>query len=104
MADFDADHWFKQVQSTPLAEHLMDGEKDELRTLLLNETFKKACNIAFQEATGAATQILGINLTNPEGVSKALQLQGKTLGMTRMLEGLIELAQEETEPLEEEQD
>ena len=86
--------FWDEVQRTSWPE--MAGlEQDQLGALLTSQTFKHALGIVWEEAKGTATSILGINLATPAGISQAAQLQGKALGMTRVIEALLDLVEDE---------
>lgn len=74
----------------------LDGsEREQLGTILTSQAFKHALGIVWEEAKGTSTEMLTINLSSPEGLNQAARLQGKALGMTRVIEALIDLVEDE---------
>jgi len=90
------DKFWEHVQQGPWK--ALDGmEKEQLNTMLTSAVFKHAVGVVWEEAHQAATSMLGFNLATPDGINKAAQMQGKALGMTRVIEGLIDLVEDDEE-------
>lgn len=76
-----------------------DGEK--LKATLEMPAVRKALAVIYRERTGLLAQLLTANLGDPAVAMAAAKVQGVAQGMTRMVEGLVDLALAEEETADE---
>jgi hypothetical protein len=92
---FDEEKFWHEVEIAPAP--FTKGEKDELAHLLSYSLLRKALAHAMQVMQAGEANWLGIDMSTPEGVSRAVQLQGEVKGMLRVIQTLVDLTKEEEE-------
>lgn len=84
-------------------EDLTATDRENLKALILSKSFKRAVRICLEGMNGMQQQLVGADLTTPQGIGVAQQTQGKAQGIQFVLSELFALATEEPETEEEEE-
>jgi hypothetical protein len=92
---FDEEKFWHEVEIAP--EPLTEAERETLRHMLSHTLLRKALAHAMQIMQAGEANWLGIDMSTPEGVSRAVQLQGEVKGMLRVIQILVDLTKEEEE-------
>jgi len=92
---FDKDKFWDRIQRPPQRGiELSESEGDHLRVVLSDSVFLHALNVAFQEIHTHGGTVLGLDLSDPKMVARAMNLQGRAQGVIRFVEAIIELIPE----------
>jgi hypothetical protein len=75
-------------------EPLTQAERQELRVVLTSTAMLKALRLARKELEEIHTQFIRHKLSTMEGVHDAVKLQGRVMGMGRVIDMLAEIATE----------
>ena len=90
---FDEERFWHELELPP--EPFTEEEKDELRHILSHAIVRRALANVMQVMQAGESNWLGIDMSTPEGVSRAVQLQGEVKGMLRAMQTLVDLTKEE---------
>lgn len=78
-------------------------DRENLKGIILSKSFKRAVRVCLEAMNGMQQQLVGADLSSPEGIGTAQQTQGKVQGMQFVFGELFSLAMEEPETEEEEE-
>lgn len=84
---WDVDRLEQQIRA---AEQPEKYDLEALGSVMTSEWFQKCLRPIMDELDGARKQLEKADLTSEQGNAKALKLQGKIQGLTRLMDSLVE--------------
>lgn len=92
---FQAEEYLDEAGSLSLMDlEWTPTDGSTLASILNTKEVRKAIAILLLYSEGLSSDFKHMDLTNPEGVAKAVRLQGVIEGMDTVLQRLVELAEE----------